>query len=77
MTLRDSDGDVVLSTIAGLSRLARSLEGAQDMIDADVFDCLTELLNSRDADVRTLTAEIFWMLATHDFALEQASGHSL
>jgi hypothetical protein len=52
-----------------LNRIAEAPEGAQAMVDADVFDVFPELLNSREAKVRKQTAEMLGKLAMHSFAL--------
>jgi hypothetical protein len=53
-----------------LDCIAQSLDGAQAVVDADVFDSLPELFQSPSAQVRQGTAIIFRTLAKYDFGLK-------
>jgi hypothetical protein len=59
-----------VSAQEALNRIAESPEGAQALVNADVFEVFPELLNSRIAKIREWTAEILGTLATHDFGLK-------
>jgi hypothetical protein len=59
-----------VSAQGALNGIAKSPEGAQAIINADVFDVFPELFDSQDADVRKWTAEILGTLAGHDFGLK-------
>jgi hypothetical protein len=59
-----------VSVQGALNHIAKSPEGAQAIVNANVFDVFPELFNSRAADVRKWTAEILGTLAEHDFGLK-------
>ena len=62
-----------MSAQRALNHIAGSPEGAQALVDADMFGSLTELLNSWYGEIRKGTAELLWTLATHDFGLRHLS----
>ena len=53
-----------------LNRIAESPEGAQAVVDANVFGSLPELFNSWYEVIRKGTADILGTLATHDFGMK-------
>jgi hypothetical protein len=50
-----------------LNRIAESPEGAQAVVDADVFESLTELLSSWHPGILARTADLLGTSATEDF----------
>jgi hypothetical protein len=60
---------VVVSAARTLNEVARSSNGAQAVVDADVFDFLPELLRSRRADIRHRTAGLLGTLAKYEAGL--------
>jgi hypothetical protein len=62
--------DPVVSAASALTEIARYPEGAQAVVNADVFDALPKRLYSESTDVRAWTANIFGILAKHDLGLE-------
>ncbi|KAJ6523396.1 armadillo-type protein [Mycena vulgaris] len=63
--LRDENRDVIESAAYALYRIAKSSQGAQSVVDANVLDYVPELLKSRSVWVRILTCKILGDLARH------------
>ena len=53
-----------------MNGISKSPEGAQAIVDADVFDVFPELLDSQDVEVRKWTAKMLETLAGHDFGFK-------
>jgi hypothetical protein len=53
-----------------LDRIAKSPNGAQAVVNADVFEVFPELLDSQDVEVRKWTPKMLETLAGHDFGLK-------
>jgi hypothetical protein len=53
-----------------LDLIAKSPEGAQAIVNADVFDVFPDLLDSQDVEVRKWTGAMLETLARHDFGLK-------
>ncbi|KAJ7479308.1 armadillo-type protein [Mycena latifolia] len=64
--LRDQNLDVAWRALSALKSIARSVEGAQAAIAANVLDYMPDLLRSSSAEVRRWTCLLLGELAVHD-----------
>ncbi|KAJ6523397.1 armadillo-type protein [Mycena vulgaris] len=55
---RETDNKVIKSTVGTLYKITASLEGVQAALDANIFSCLAELLQSPNSDVRGWACQI-------------------
>ncbi|KAK7031430.1 armadillo-type protein [Favolaschia claudopus] len=65
LLLRHQDSRVVWAATHALSRLARWLDGAKSIVDAQAFHCVLELLASANPEARKRTCELVGTLASH------------
>jgi hypothetical protein len=61
----------VVTAARALTQIARSPEGAQAVVDANVLDVLPERLNSENKDVRECIGLMLAALASHECGLKR------
>ncbi|KAF7358477.1 hypothetical protein MVEN_00898200 [Mycena venus] len=64
--LRNQDSSVISNATYALSQIARRLDSANDVIEANVIDHILELLGSPSPDIQRLSCKLVGNLAAHE-----------